>query len=144
MFALLLTACSSQATAPTTPSTILLPETSVPAARSFHFHDVASDAINDGNTWRARVTVAASDDTGEPVEGAHVVGRWSADADWPAECTTAGDGSCDIESDSLRKRTATVELEIYEVEHARLTYAPERNAVPDPDQRPLTVVVRKP
>lgn len=74
--------------------------------------------------------------------GAHIAGTWELDE--PAGCTTGTDGGCVMESESVRKRTATVELEIRGVEHASLTYAPERNAVADPDQSPLTVVVLKP
>jgi len=125
-------------------SIILLPDAPDPVASGMFLADLEGSAINNGNTWVAVTRVVVLDDGYEPVAGVLVAGEWSEGADEEAACTTDADGECDLESDSIKKRVGSAELEITTVEHDSLDYEPDLDDDFDPDETPLVVTVSKP
>lgn len=139
-----LAGCSEAAPTVEPPSTILLPADPDPSPSAMFIGELAGSAINEGNTWSARASVTVLDGDREPVANAVISGEWSEGDTETAACTTDEIGTCEIESDSLRKRVSHAVFEITNLEHARLTYLPEPDQLEDPDDQPRVITIHKP
>jgi hypothetical protein len=132
--------------APATPSTILLPAEPAPseALGIMFIGELAGTAVNDGNTWVAVANVTVLDGAGEPVPDVRVSGEWDPGDTGEVFCTTDEAGTCDLESDSLRKRVPLAVLRITAIEHRRLTYHPNLDEADASPEQPRELIVRKP
>jgi hypothetical protein len=129
---------------PTVPSTILLPADSAPASTAMFIAELHGLTINQGNTWLAQVAVTVRDADNEPVEGVLVTGAWSEGDTETTACTTDQTGTCDQESDPIRKRVGQTVFEITGLEHGWREYRPDLGRVDSPEEEPRTIIIRKP
>ena len=106
--------------------------------------ELAGSSINNGNTWVAVVEVTVLDESGDPVPDTLVSGEWDLGDGGSVSCRTDAGGTCELESNSLRKRIPQTVLEITGLEHGNLVYQPDLDEVDDPGERPRELVVRKP
>lgn len=144
---IVLAGCSSQAPVvePSDTSILLLPsQSTVPEPAGVYVADLTGSAINQGNTWVALAEILIIDDAGTPVGDVLVAGAWSEGGEEEAACTTATDGTCEVESDSIRKRVGSATFEILGVEHATLQYQPGLDEEYDPENGPVSLTVDKP
>jgi hypothetical protein len=144
-----LAGCSSASPvveAPATPSTLLLPAGPAPTQTpSFMFiGELVGASINNGNTWVAVAELTVLDGAEEPVAGVIVSGEWDEGDTEEASCTTDEAGTCELESDSLRKRVPRAVLEITALDHDNLEYRPNLDVVDDPEERPRQLAISKP
>jgi hypothetical protein len=126
------------------PSTILLPSGPDPASKAMFIGELAGSSTNQGSTWLARAEVTVLDGGNQPVAGTVVSGNWSEGDDEASSCLTDETGTCEIKSDSIRKRVSHTVLEITNLEHESLTYFPEFDQVDNPEDQPRVISIRKP
>jgi serine protease AprX len=105
--------------------------------------DGAGSQINKNN-WQAAVSVLVVDQDGIPLADATVSGAWSGGYSGPAVCTTAGDGTCTITTDNIRKTALTATFTVVDVTHASLAYEAADNADPDGDSDGTSISVNRP
>ena len=79
-----------------------------------------------------------------PVVRAATAAEWDEGDEDSTACTTDANGACELESGSIRKRVSQTVLEITDVSHDELTYAPEFDEVADPEAQPRELTIRKP
>lgn len=144
-----LAGCSSASPtveAPATPSTLLLPAGPAPTQTPsvMFIGELVGTGINNGNTWIAVAELTVLDGAGEPVAGVIVSGEWDEGDTEEASCTTDEDGTCELESDSLRKRVPSAVLEIADLDHDNLEYRSDLDVVDDPEERPRQLAISKP
>jgi hypothetical protein len=106
--------------------------------------ELNTTSINNGNTWIAVADLTVLDDAGEPVAGVTVSAEWVEGDTEEASCTTDADGTCELESDSLRKRVPRAVLEITALDHDDLEYRPDLDAVDEPEEQPRQLAILKP
>jgi len=99
-----------------------------PPGTTVHIESLIGSSINNGSTWTAVATAYVFDDSGNAVSGATVTGHWNGQAAGSATCTTAGDGSCAMVLENLRKRDGTATFGVDNVQ-AGLPYEPADNTV---------------
>jgi subtilisin family serine protease len=88
-------------------------------------------STSQGSSWTAIVTIAATDATGQPVNGVSVTGSWTPGGG--DGCTTNGSGTCTVDV-SQHKRVSSVTFTVNGATHTTLAY----------DGGPDSVTVAKP
>ncbi len=126
------------------PSTILLPSGPHSAPEAMFIGELAGSSTNEGSTWLARAAVTVLDGANQPVAGAVVSGNWSEGDSETSSCLTDETGTCEMTSDSIRKRVSHAVLEFTNLEHELLTYFPEFDQVDNPEDQPRVITIRKP
>jgi hypothetical protein len=114
----------------------------VGVAGTVHVGDLDGASTSSGGTWTASVTVAVAANTGGPVAGAEVTGRWSTGDS--AGCVTGADGRCTLDLAGIRKRTGSVDLGVTGVAADGLVYHQAANSDPESDSDGTTITVSKP
>ena len=87
------------------------------------------------------MTVAVRDESDNPVAGATVLGDWAGDYEGAGNCTTADDGTCLVESGTVRTNAAKMKFVVAKVEHPQLPYVSAANWDPDGDSDGTTIEV---
>jgi PKD repeat protein len=77
------------------------------------------------NTWTASVRIAVVGPG--PVSGVSVAGTWSAGSGGTG-CTTGSDGTCEVTSSNLNKKTSSVTFTVIDLTGAGWVYDPTQNA----------------
>jgi len=108
---------------------------------TMHVADLdGSGVITSGKIWTATVTITVVDDTGAPVSGATVTGRFRSVTG--LTCTTDGAGMCSISLANTRRRSET--FTVTNVSHGTLTYDAAANTDPDGDSDGTVIVINRP
>ena len=100
---------------------------------------------NDGSTWSATVEVTVHDQDHQVINGATVVGKWSAKGLNSNTCTTGelgGNGTCIFLFPSLRAKS--VSFTVNSVTMTGRTYAATSNHDPDGSSNGTTIKVNRP
>ncbi|MGI8822389.1 MAG: S8 family serine peptidase [Acidimicrobiia bacterium] len=108
---------------------------------TMHVADLdGSGVITSGKIWTATATITVVDDTGAPVSGATVTGRFRSVTG--LTCTTDGAGMCSISLANTRRRSET--FTVTDVSHGTLTYDAAANTDPDGDSDGTVIVINRP
>lgn len=95
-----------------------------PEPATIHVASLTGQAVNEGKTWHAEVTIEVRDDLGDPVPDVTVYGGWVSGAVGIADCVTAADGRCTVASPSVRKKVSSILYLLDELGHATLPHDP--------------------
>ena len=98
-----------------------------PPAGTVSVGALSGDALKQGRSWRATVSIQARTATGAAVEGALVQGGFSVGGS-SASCTTGEDGRCRVTSGAIPRRTGSTTFRVNEISAPGLTYDPAGNA----------------
>ena len=110
-----------------------------------HIGDLDGIPSNDGSTWSATVEVTVHDQSHQVLNGATVVGKWSAKGLSANTCTTGdlgGNGTCIVLFPSLRAKS--VSFTVNSVTMAGRTYAATSNHDSDGSSNGTTIKVNRP
>lgn len=104
-----------------------------------HVADLDGTASSQGPEWTGRVMITVHDGGGQPVVGATVTGSW--DTGGTPACTTGADGSCQVDSSAMPKRTKSATYTVTDVVQDVLVYDPAANTDPDGDSDGTRITV---
>jgi hypothetical protein len=94
------------------------------------------------NRWQARITAEVRDGEGRVLENATVYGTWSSGTSGSGECSTGGNGRCDITKDRLKAGVTSVGFTVTSVTHAgAYNYEPSSNADPDGETNGTSITI---
>ena len=142
LMAVVLSACSATAN-PDEVGEPQVPEEADGDASVVHIDEISGSALNEGNMWRAEVTVIVVDGTGTPVSDISVSGTWDEGDEDESSCETDSDGECQMTSGSIRKNVEYTTLSIVDVVHLDLNYDSAEDHDPDTLSKGTTIRVRK-
>lgn len=97
---------------------------------AMHVGDLDGSASNDGSTWSAMVEITVHGPDHAPLNGATVVGQWSASGLNANTCTTGelgGNGTCIVLFPSLKKGVKAVTFTVTSVTASAQTYQSTAN-----------------
>ncbi len=126
------------------PPTILLPTDTEPGPAVMFIGELDGFAINQGPTWVAQAAVTVLNSEEQPVSGTVVSGNWSEGDTETTSCTTDEAGTCELVSDSIRKRVPKIVFEITDLQNESLAYLAGLDDVDSPEDQPRTITIRKP
>jgi immune inhibitor A len=110
---------------------------------TMHVGDLDGNAINNGRTWTAEVTISVHDANHGDVADAVVKGSWIGGGSGTGSCTTAGDGRCTVSLSGIRKNIGNVTFTVDSVADT-LAYDDTANHDPDGDSDGTSITVSKP
>jgi hypothetical protein len=94
------------------------------------------------NRWRARVTAEVRNSDGQPVSNAIVTGNWFNGGSGSVQCTTSGNGRCELLSGNLKGNVTSISLSIASISHtAGHVYDASANTDPDGDSNGTSITV---
>jgi PKD repeat protein len=114
---------------------------SVSQGEGVHIGDLDGYAVTVRNKWTAHVVITVHDSSHMPVEGARVHGEWANGSTGSAQCTTDSGGQCQVSSDSMLKKVATVDFMVLGLSHAMMWYDWEANHDSDGDSDGTRITV---
>ncbi|TQV64834.1 MAG: S8 family serine peptidase [Halothiobacillaceae bacterium] len=124
------------------PATVALTVNPASTATTVHIADLDGSSLwVNSRFWRASVTVTVHDDTGNPVAGATVGGKWGKKG---SSCLTGEGGTCTVTSGNLGVKTASATFTVTGIAHTTLGYAASDNTDPDGDSTGTSITVAQP
>jgi len=117
---------------------------SVTAAAStvpVHVGNLGGATTNNGNNWKAVITVAVHDGSHAAVSGATVNGSFSTGG--TGSCVTAANGTCTITSGAIRKNIPSSTFNVTGVSGSGLSYAAGSNHDVDGGSNGTTIIVTR-
>ncbi|MEZ4541259.1 MAG: Ig-like domain-containing protein [Chloroflexota bacterium] len=133
-----------------TPTNTAIPPTptNTPPANStvLHVADLDGSAVltNNGNRWKATVTIKVVNAGNQPVSGVKVKVQWSNGATGNVTCTTNTSGICSVVKTRIAKNKASVRLTVKNLIKSGYTYNGSANTDPDSDSNGTWITVFKP
>lgn len=133
-----------------TPTNTAIPPTptNTPPANStvLHVADLDGSAVltNNGNRWKATVTIKVVNAGNQPVSGVKVKVQWSNGATGNVTCTTNTSGICSVVKTRIAKNKASVRLTVNNLIKSGYTYNGSANTDPDSDSNGTWITVFKP
>ncbi len=108
-----------------------------------HIADIDGSVQKFRNLWTAHLLIAVTDQKGNPVSGAVVLGAWNGAAG-NASCTTGATGVCLIATDGIPMKVGAIAWQVADLVHPELDYDSGSNADPDGDSTGSSITVFKP
>jgi hypothetical protein len=113
------------------------------SASTLHVSDLDGSSSDQGKgRWRATVSIEVRDDLGAAVDGVTASGTWGGGASGTAECSTGGDGRCDVFTD-IRNKFPNASFTITGLSHGTVGYDQAANQDADGDSDGTTIDVPK-
>ncbi len=109
---------------------------------TMHTGDLDGIATNKAS-WSAKVTITMHDATDKPLAGVTVGAAWGGGASGTASCKTGRQGTCVVNSPSVKPGTTEVTLKMLGATSNGYTYDATANHDPDGSSDGTFIVVRK-
>lgn len=106
--------------------------------------DLDASSAKSGRRWRATVTINVVNWNGDPEYLTEIRGTWSGGATGTGSCVTDINGSCQITSNRISRRTSSATFSVSDVIDNTFVYDPSRNTDPDGDSDGTSITVSKP
>ena len=106
--------------------------------------DGSAVLTNNGNRWKATVTIKVVNAGNQPVSGVKVKVQWSNGATGNVTCTTNTSGICSVVKTRIAKNKASVRLTVNNLIKSGYTYNGSANTDPDSDSNGTWITVFKP
>jgi hypothetical protein len=122
------------------------PTPTPPAGSALHVGDLdgASAWIYRRWFWQARATVVVHDADHNPVTNATVSGNWTGGYAGGGQCTTGGDGTCQVITGGVWRRQSSVTFTVANASATGYTFAFADNHDPDGDSNGTRITVSRP